>query len=149
MTGLLLQGQQKSISAAWNHSDFENLDSFQGFTCLIQAHPEKSPFKLTQSQLIRVIDFIYNIPFVIQGNNHKSEIPSYSLSPAHWQPPPVFLPGESPRTEEPGGLQSMGSQRVGHDRVTKHSSFSRGGGITQTCAWWWGDGILGAVEVES
>ena len=26
-----------------------------------------------------------------------------------------------PRTEEPGGLQSVGSQRVGHDRVTKHS----------------------------
>ena len=24
-------------------------------------------------------------------------------------------------TEEPGGLQSMGSQRVGHDRVTKHT----------------------------
>ena len=24
-----------------------------------------------------------------------------------------------PRTEEPGGLQSMESQRVGHDRVTK------------------------------
>ena len=29
-----------------------------------------------------------------------------------WQPTPVFLPGESPWTEEPGGLQSMGSQRV-------------------------------------
>ena len=27
----------------------------------------------------------------------------------------VFLPGESPWTEEPGGLQSMGCQRVGHD----------------------------------
>ena len=27
---------------------------------------------------------------------------------------PVFLPGESPWTEKPGGLQSMGSQRVGH-----------------------------------
>ena len=28
-----------------------------------------------------------------------------------WQPPPVFLPGESiTRTEEPGGLQSTGSQ---------------------------------------
>ena len=26
-----------------------------------------------------------------------------------------FLPGESPWTEEPGGLQSMGLQRVGHD----------------------------------
>ena len=24
-----------------------------------------------------------------------------------WQPTPVFLPGESPCTEEPGGLQSM------------------------------------------
>ena len=32
-----------------------------------------------------------------------------------WQPTPVFLPGESPRTEEPGGLQSIGSQRVRHD----------------------------------
>ena len=32
-----------------------------------------------------------------------------------WQPTPVFLPREFPWTEEPGGLQSMGSQRVGHD----------------------------------
>ena len=24
-----------------------------------------------------------------------------------WQPTPVFLPGKSPWTEEPGGLQSM------------------------------------------
>ena len=27
-----------------------------------------------------------------------------------WQPNPIFLPGESPWTEEPGGLQSIGSQ---------------------------------------
>ena len=26
-----------------------------------------------------------------------------------------ILARENPRTEEPGGLQSMGSQRVGHD----------------------------------
>ena len=32
-----------------------------------------------------------------------------------WQPTPVFLPGESPWTEEPGGPQSMRSQRVRHD----------------------------------
>ena len=32
-----------------------------------------------------------------------------------WQPTPVFLPGRIPRTEKPGRLQSMGSQRVGHD----------------------------------
>ena len=31
-----------------------------------------------------------------------------------WQPTPVFLPGESPWTEEPGGQQSRGSQRVRH-----------------------------------
>ena len=38
-----------------------------------------------------------------------------------WQPTPVFLPGDSSRTEEPGRLQSVGSQRVGHDWATKHS----------------------------
>ena len=32
-----------------------------------------------------------------------------------WQPTPLFLAGEPPGTEEPGGLQSMGLQRVGHD----------------------------------
>ena len=37
------------------------------------------------------------------------------------EPAPVFLPGESPWTEEPGGLQSMGSQRVRHDWMTKHT----------------------------
>ena len=38
------------------------------------------------------------------------------------QPNPVFLPGESPWTEEPGGLQPVGSQRVRHDSATKHST---------------------------
>ena len=32
-----------------------------------------------------------------------------------WQPTPVFLPGESLWTEKPDRLQTMGSQRVGHD----------------------------------
>ena len=36
-----------------------------------------------------------------------------------WQPTPVFLPGESLWTELPGGLQSMGSQKVGHNWATK------------------------------
>ena len=38
-----------------------------------------------------------------------------------WQPTPVFLLGEIPWTEEPGGLQSMGFQRVGHNWVTEHA----------------------------
>ena len=33
-----------------------------------------------------------------------------------------ILAGSIPWTEEPGGLQSTGSQRVGHDRVTEHST---------------------------
>ena len=36
-----------------------------------------------------------------------------------WQSTPVFLPGKISETEEPGGLQPMGSQRVGHDFSTK------------------------------
>ena len=31
-----------------------------------------------------------------------------------------ILAWEIPRTEEPGGLQSIGSQRVGHDLMTEH-----------------------------
>ena len=32
-----------------------------------------------------------------------------------WQPPPVFMPEKIPQTEEHGGLQTKGSQRVGHN----------------------------------
>ena len=39
-----------------------------------------------------------------------------------WQPTAVFLPGESPWTEGPGELQSLGSKRVGHDSVTKYNT---------------------------
>ena len=34
----------------------------------------------------------------------------------------MFLPRESPWTEEPGGLQSMWSQKVGYIWATKHST---------------------------
>ena len=33
-----------------------------------------------------------------------------------------ILAWEISRTEEPDGLQSMGSQRVGHDLATKHNN---------------------------
>ena len=51
-----------------------------------------------------------------------------------WQPTPVFLPGKIPWKEEPGGLQSIGLQRVGHNWVhqahrahtpyTKHTHYT-------------------------
>ena len=34
----------------------------------------------------------------------------------------VLLHGETPQAEEPGRLQSMGSSRVGHDRVIQHNN---------------------------
>ena len=53
-----------------------------------------------------------------------------------WQPTPVFLPGESPRTEEPGRLQSLGSPKVRHNWVTKsictHNKMLR----TNICCYW-------------
>ena len=52
-----------------------------------------------------------------------------------WQPTPVFLPGESLLTEEPGGLQPMGSQGVRPDSVTKHRH-SVTGGRTKDCSSW-------------
>ena len=39
-----------------------------------------------------------------------------------WQSILVVLSGESPWTKEPGRLQSMWSQRIGHNWVTKHST---------------------------
>ena len=33
-----------------------------------------------------------------------------------------ILAWETSWTKEPGGLQSMGSQRAGHDQATKHST---------------------------
>ena len=44
-----------------------------------------------------------------------------------WQPTPVFLPGESPWTEKPGGLQFMGSQRVRHDWASEREVWSHCG----------------------
>ena len=38
-----------------------------------------------------------------------------------WQPTPVFLPGKSHGREDPGRLQSMGWQRIGHDWATSLS----------------------------
>ena len=52
------------------------------------------------------------------------------------QPTLVFLPGESPWTEEPGALQSMGSQKVRHDWVTKHSTDGYIGSGRLGCVSW-------------
>ena len=49
----------------------------------------------------------------------------------------ITLSWRIPWTEEPGGLQSMGSQRVGHDWVTKHSTAHKWKSCTQTSKQTW------------
>ena len=70
-------------------------------------------------------DALLCVPLGFPGGSHSKEStcnagdlsqnPGLGISPGAWQPTPVFLPGESPRTEEPGGLQSMGLRRVRRD----------------------------------
>jgi len=38
-----------------------------------------------------------------------------------WQPSPVYFPGKFQEQEDPGGLQSMGLQRVVHNWLTEHT----------------------------
>ena len=54
------------------------------------------------------------------------------------QPTPVSLPEESPWTEEPDRLQSIGSQRVGHD--------SRDLAPTHGKEWWWGTTYVWIIQ---
>ena len=59
---------------------------------------------------------VKNPPANARHVRHASPIAGWGRSP--WgglQHSPVFLPGESPWVEEPGGLQSIGSQKVGYD----------------------------------
>ena len=53
----------------------------------------------------------------------KPRFPGLGRSPGwgHGKPFQYSLPGESPWTEEPGRLESMGSQRVRYDWATKHT----------------------------
>ena len=55
---------------------------------------------------------------------YVSSIPGLGRSPREGNGNPLQYSclGESPWTEEPGVLQSMGSQRVGHDLATKQQS---------------------------
>ena len=66
----------------------------------------------------------WSFNFSISPSNEYSGLVSFRVlvwSPSwrrKWQPTPVLLPGESHGQREPGGLQSVGLQRVGHDWAT-------------------------------
>ena len=67
---------------------------------------------------------IKTLPANVWDTKDTVSIPEPGRSPGggKWQPTPIFLPEKFHGGEEPGGLQSMGSQRVGHDWAhTQHS----------------------------
>ena len=60
---------------------------------------------------------VKNMPANAGGIRDTGSIPGSGRSPAGgMESQSSTLAWRSPWTEEPGGLQSMGSQRVGHDR---------------------------------
>ena len=65
----------------------------------------------------QVVLVVKNLPAKARDKRNVGWIPGFGKIPwrRSWQPTPVFLPGESPWTKEPGRLQPMGSQRAGHD----------------------------------
>ena len=69
------------------------------------GHPVKFDFQVTNDFFFFLVYVSYNVWDQLLHNPWRRAC----------QPIPVFLPGESPWTEEPIGLQSVGSQRVGHD----------------------------------
>ena len=86
-------------------------------------------FKRSKSKGLTASSFKGPVPFVLGFPNGKEsacqgkrcrfvawvgKIPRKRA----WQPTPVFLPGESPWTDDPGKLQSTGSQRNQHDWAT-------------------------------
>ena len=64
------------------------------------------------------------VPSLGQEDPLEKEMATHSL----------FWPGEPPWTEEPGGLQSKGLQRVRHDLVTEHACKKSETKITMTFA---------------
>ena len=71
----------------------------------------------------RHLDYFHVLAIVSSAATLFFKILLYKLRRRQWHPTPV-LAWEIPWTEEPGGLQSMGSQRVGHDWVTSLSLFT-------------------------
>ena len=96
---------------------------------------EKKREKITVSKTAKFIFFsqILEYPMPITGSDGKESACNALLIPVFdpwvekipWRragkTTPVFLPRESPWTEEPGRLQSMGSQRVGHGLNIAHA----------------------------
>ena len=91
-----------------------SLDGHDDQTCGIPVRPQARK-RMQMGKLVKSMEPEFNCKYC--NNTHWVGKTPWRRA---WQPTPVFLPGECPWTEEPGRLQSMGSQRVRHDWATQH-----------------------------
>ena len=93
----------------------------------IHNHPPKRDFCFVWEQNVPIkeeleqvlcLEWTSQVVLVVKNQCRKCRFNSW-VGKIPWSrkrhPTPVFLPGEIPWTEEPGGLQSIGLQRVGYD----------------------------------
>ena len=123
--GLIYLGKHRDPRKTANHLPGES-ENLKG-----ENYPRLPPFPVNDTELEppgEVWSFpggtvVRNLP-ANAGDTRNRFYPWVGKIPwrRKWQPTPVFLPRESPWTEEPTGLQSMGLQRVRHDRacITTH-----------------------------
>ena len=83
--------------------------------------PEMSPNEIWVNEMERgwrasqVALVVKNLLAKAGDARDMGSIPELGRSSGVGNGNPVFLPGKTPWTEEPGRLQFMGSPRVGHD----------------------------------
>ena len=111
-----------------------------------EIHKLYSSFQLLKSPFFFLSNsYIVYIPWWLSGKESTCNTGDVSWIPGSGRPPPEkemathfsVLAWEIPWTEEPGRLQSMGSQRVRHDLVTKQQQqeYVRGSWNTNQVCW--------------
>ena len=71
---------------------------------------------VARQKVFQVVLVIKNLPANTGGTRDEGSIPGSGRSPGGVRgKPPSILDWRIPRTVEPGGLPSIGSQRVGHN----------------------------------
>ena len=122
---LAVQGTLKSLRQ--HHSSKASILWHSVFFIVQLSHPYMTTGKTIALTRWTFISTVISLLFNRQDPSAMQETWVWSLGwedlmeegmATHW----VFLPGESPWPEEPGGLQSLGLQRAGHNWATKHSS---------------------------
>ena len=129
-----VKNQMKAFKAVYiSLCPYPDCIAYSSPTLLASAAMLTSCCSLTDSTLSGLRAFALTVPLLgFQGGTSGKKKPTcqcrrlkrHGFNPwvgkipwrRAWQLTSVFLPGESPWTEEPGGLQSMGQQRVGYDR---------------------------------